>query len=113
MVVLRHLDGSDPNIEFCNEESGPGSAVTMHFNARSPKAAHGLVPELPSVVVRDAQLASRLSSAETTYITRPRGWARWLSPKLWVITLENHWVFVALGLLLVSLLFVATRMRGY
>lgn len=112
MVVLRHLVGSDPNIQISDEESTLGSAVTVHFDARVPKAARRIDPEGQSVVVAEPGRTLNVV-VETTHVTRLRGVARWLSPNQWVITFENHWVFVAVGFCLVALLVCVARLRGH
>ena len=112
MVVLRQGSDSNPNIEVLDDERAAGSTVTVHFEARPPNAARRVEPEAQSVVV--VQLGKNLgAAAETTHVTRPRGLARWLSPKLWLISVENHWVFLAVGLAVAALLFCTARLRGY
>jgi hypothetical protein len=112
MVELQRSDVANPPAELSDQESNPGSVGTLHFEARSPKAAHRVEPEGQSVVV--TQLGRSLGAAtETTHVTRPRGLARWLSAKYWIISIENHWVFIAVGLSVVVLVFCAARLRGH
>ena len=111
MVDVRHSLGSDPNIEVPERESAPGSGTTVHFEARPPKAARCVEPEVKSVVVAESGKNPNVA-AETTHVTRPRGVARWLSPSSWVIAFENHWVFIAVGLSLLALFVCAARLRG-
>ncbi len=114
MVVLRHLLGSDPSIEVADEERLGASAITLHFEARPPKAARSVEQDSRSVVVSDAQVGKNATfgdPADVTQVTRTRGIARWLSPSHWVILLESNWVVVVVGISVLVLLMCAVKLH--
>ncbi len=114
MVVLRHLVGSDPSIEFADEESIGNAAVTQHFNAQPPKAARRIEPEKRSVVINEAQSAKMpmgVDPADVTQVTRPRGASKWLTASHWLILFETNWVVFVIGLSVLGLLVCAVRLR--
>jgi len=111
MPDLRHLNGSNPTIEVCDSETASGTAVAVHFEARPPKAPHSVEQEIPSVVIGSTPPAKD-GCAEVTHVTRPRGLARWLSLKVWVIAVERHWVFIALSIAVSALLICAAKLHG-
>jgi hypothetical protein len=113
MAVLRHLVGSDPSIAVSDEEIAAGVAVTLHFEARHPKPSHSIEQNTPSIVISNTPLGKHLgNAAEVTHITRPRGMARWFSLNTWIILLESHWVFIALGLSVLALLICTAKLHG-
>ena len=114
MVVLRHLVGSDPSIEFADEEHVGNAAVTLHFEPRPPKAAVSIEQEQRSVVITDPyspRVPGAGDPADVTQVTRPRGVARWLTLNHWIILLESNWVVVVVGLSVLVLLVCAVRLR--
>jgi len=114
MVVLRHLIGSDPSIQVADDDCLGNAAVTLHFEARPPKAALSIEQDKRSVVITDAQLGRNPlpgDPADVTQVTRQRGVARWLSLRHWIILLESNWVVVAVGFSVFMLLFCAVRLR--
>jgi hypothetical protein len=114
MVVLRHLVGSDPSIEFADEDNIGNAAVTLHFNAQPPKAARRLEPDKHSVVINEAQgpkMPSGGDPADVTQVTRPRGAAKWLTASHWLVLLESNWVLFVIGLSVLGLLVCAVRLR--
>ncbi len=114
MVVLRHLLGSDPSIEVADEEHLGASAITLHFEARLPKAALSIQQDSRSVVVSDTQIGRNATfgdPADVTQVTRTRGIARWLSPRHWIILLESNWVVFVVGLSVLVLLMCVVKLH--
>jgi hypothetical protein len=114
MVVLRHLNGSDPHIEIADEEHGGNAVATLHFEPRPLKAARSIEHDTRSVVVSDRQLVKNVNvgePADVTQVTRSRGNARWLTLSHWIILLESNWVVFVVGLSALILLICAFRLR--
>ncbi len=115
MVVLRHLIGSDPSIEVADEERREDATVTLHFEARPPKAALSIEQDARSVVIRDTQFGKKNAClgdpSDITQVTRTRGSARWLTLKHWIIFLESNWVAIFVGLSVLILMICAIRFR--
>ncbi len=113
MVVLRHLVGSDPSIEFADEEYIGNAAVTLHFEPRPPKAAVSIEQDQRSVVIAEpfARVPGPGDPADVTQVTRPRGVARWLTLNHWIILLESNWVVVVVGFSVLVLLICAVRLH--
>jgi len=114
MVILRHLVGSDPSIEIADEQPGNNAALTLHFEARPPRAALSIRQDTRSVVISDAQRGSTAiisDLSDVTQVTRTKGSARWLTSRHWVILLESNWVVVVVGLSVLVLLICAIKLR--
>lgn len=114
MVVLRHLVGSDPSIEFADEDCIGNAAVTLHFDPRPPKAAVSIEQDKRSVVITDApypKLPGAGDPADVTQVTRPRGVARWFTLNHWIILFETNWILLTVGLSVLVLLVCAVRLR--
>jgi hypothetical protein len=113
MVVLRHLVGSDPSIEVADEERRGEAAITLHFEARPPKAALSIEQDTRSVVLSDALFAKSAflgDASDVTQVTRTRGIARWFTLRHWVILLESNWVVIVVGLSALVLVICAIRL---
>ena len=114
MVVLRHLVGSDPSIEIADEQPGSDAALTLHFEARPPRAALSIRQDARSVVISDTQRGSNAvisDVSDVTQVTRTKGIARWLTLRHWVILLESNWVVLVVGLSVLVLLICAIKLR--
>jgi hypothetical protein len=105
MVVLRHLSGSDPNIEVTDEEMGGDSAHTVHFTEHQPKAALEIEQDARSVVIHDTAIGTISGDpAEVTQVGRskrePHGW----TIGHFLVWLETRWVAVVIAVALLALL---------
>lgn len=112
MVVLRHLNGSDPSIEVTDEEAGGEAAQTVYFQERPPKAALNLTQESRSVVIHDT-LAPPVAGDPTdvTQMSRQKRESRQSISQRLLVWIESHWVVVAIGLAIVTLALTAARLR--
>jgi hypothetical protein len=114
MVVLRHLVGTDPSIEFADGDNIGGHAVTQHFSAQAPRAAQRIEQDRRSVVINESQPLKMPvcgDPADVTQVTRPRGVAKWLAAKHWLVLLETNWVVFVVVLCVLGLLVYAVRRR--
>ena len=113
MVVLRHLSGSDPNIEVTDQEMGGDSALTVHFKERRPNAALDIEQDARSVVVHDAPAVTLGSGdpGEVTQVTRNKREVSGGTHGRWLVWAETHWIALVIALSLAALAVFAAHWR--